>query len=217
MTHSALCKLEIDKLFHSLTCLDGVIFSDSGAHFLNYMVLLDSGGILQTVDVCLTTVGPSVVPIPYPNVATSSDAENTASSVLINGNPACNLKSNFSQSTGDEAGDKKGIASGTTQGKAEFLAGSFNVLIEGSPAVRQNDLMVSNNKNTPPAPLNQAGAPTPPHLSVDQREPVLTNDNDEAQAVYQLDTEKDNKLLGQGTFQIAQGGFKRTIVTGDGQ
>jgi len=126
----------------------------------------DSGGILQTIDVCLTTVGPSVVPIPYPNVAKSSDAASTASSVKINGNPACNIKSNFSKSTGDQPGDKKGIASGTTEGKAEFILSSFDVFIEGKPAVRQGDLMISNNKNTPPMPLNQAGGPMPRGLKI---------------------------------------------------
>ncbi|MCJ8321137.1 MAG: DUF4150 domain-containing protein [Colwellia sp.] len=126
----------------------------------------DSGGVLQTIDVCLTPVGPSTVPIPYPNLAQSSDAASTASSVKINGNPACNIKSNFSKSTGDEAGTSKGVASGTIQGKAEFILSSFDVYIEGKPAVRQGDLMISNSKNTPPMPLNQAGGPMPRGLQV---------------------------------------------------
>jgi len=126
----------------------------------------DSGGVLQTVDVCLTPVGTSVVPIPYANVAKSSDAASTASSVKINGNPACNIKSNFSKSSGDEAGTKKGVASGKIQGKAEFILGSFDVFIEGKPAVRQGDLMISNNKNTPPMPLNQSGGAMPRGLKI---------------------------------------------------
>ncbi|SFC95979.1 DUF4150 domain-containing protein [Pseudoalteromonas denitrificans] len=138
----------------------------------------DSGGSLQTVDVCLTTIGTSVVPIPYSNVARSSDAASTASSVKINGNPACNLSSNFSKSTGDQGGDKKGVASGTIEGKAEFILGSFNVLIEGKPAVRQGDLMISNNKNTPPAPLNQPGGPAPQGLEVEQREALNEQGSD---------------------------------------
>lgn len=46
-------------------------------------------------------------------------------------------------------------------GMAEFISSSTNVFIEGMPAVRQGDLMVSNNKNTPPMPLVQPGAGMP--------------------------------------------------------
>lgn len=125
-----------------------------------------SGGVLSTVDVCLTKIGKVVVPIPYGNIACSSDAASVASSVKIQGNGAANIKSNFSKSTGDQPGNKKGIASRTLGKKAEFLQGSFDVYIEGKPAVRQGDLMVSNNKNTPPAPLSQPGGATPAGLDV---------------------------------------------------
>ncbi len=137
----------------------------------------DSGGVLQTIDVCLTTVGNSVVPIPYCNVAKSSDAASTASSVQVNGNPACNMKSNFSKSTGDQPGKKKGVASGSIKGKAEFILGSFDVYIEGKPAVRQGDLMISNNKNTPPMPLNQAGGPMPRGLQVNDPNALAPKEN----------------------------------------
>ncbi len=52
-----------------------------------------------------------------------------------------------------------GIRGGTIAGKAEFITGSPNVFIEGIPAVRQGDMMVSNNCNTAPMPLSQPGAP----------------------------------------------------------
>jgi len=123
-----------------------------------------SGGVLNTVDICKTKVGSSVVPIPYPNVAVSQDADNTAATVFINGEPACHASSIFASSTGDEPGSRGGIRSGDTQGKAEFITSSPNVFIEGEPAVRMGDLMVSNDGNTPPAPLMQAGAPIPPEL-----------------------------------------------------
>ncbi|NMF47483.1 DUF4150 domain-containing protein [Pseudoalteromonas arctica] len=128
-----------------------------------------SGGKLSTIDVCLTTVGPSVIPIPYPNMAAASDVASVAGSVKINGNGAANIKSNFSKSKGDKPGNKKGIISGTNDGKAEFIMGSFNVLIEGKPAVRQGDLMISNSKNTPPMPLAQSGGASPRGLSVEMR------------------------------------------------
>ncbi|WP_084649467.1 DUF4150 domain-containing protein [Saccharospirillum impatiens] len=115
-----------------------------------------SNGTLNTIDVCLTPSGNSVVPIPYPNVARSADTDKGAESVLINGNPACHIKSVFKKSTGDQPGNKKGVMSGTTKGEASFVSSGFDVLIEGQPAVRAMDMMVSNKKNTPPAPLMQA-------------------------------------------------------------
>lgn len=130
----------------------------------------DSGGKLTTIDVCLTTVGPSVIPIPYPNNAQSRDVTGVASSVKVNGNGAAHIKSNFSKSKGDKPGNKKGIISGTNDGKAEFIMGSFNVMIEGKPAARQGDPMISNNKNTPPMPLMQSGGPAPKGLKVQDRD-----------------------------------------------
>uniref|UniRef100_UPI003D13F0B3 PAAR-like domain-containing protein n=1 Tax=Gynuella sp. TaxID=2969146 RepID=UPI003D13F0B3 len=116
----------------------------------------DSKGILTTVDVCLTKVGKPVVPIPYTNIAQSKDADKTASSVKINGNPACTKDSVFAKSTGDEAGNRKGIRSGQITGEASFIMGSANVFFEGTAATRAMDLMVSNKQNTPPAPLMQS-------------------------------------------------------------
>ena len=116
-----------------------------------------SGGVLSTQEVCKT---PSYCrPAPYTNVAASSDATGTASSVLINGQPACHSQSTFAQSIGDEPGTCGGTQSGTINGPAEFITSSPNVFFEGQPAVRQGDMMVSNNRNTPPAPLQQPGAP----------------------------------------------------------
>ncbi|MFY0663856.1 MAG: DUF4150 domain-containing protein [Natronospirillum sp.] len=123
-----------------------------------------SGGILNTIDVCKTQIGNSIVPIPYPNIAESKDADATASTVFINGHPACTAASVFASSTGDQPGKKGGLRSGSTQGAAEFITSSPNVFIEGEPAVRMGDLMVSNDGNTPPAPLMQPGGPMPPEL-----------------------------------------------------
>lgn len=129
-----------------------------------------SKGTLTTVDVCWTTVGKPVVPIPYTNIARSADAAKTASTVFVNGNPVCHQKSTFSKSTGDEPGNRKGIRSGTITQKAEFVSGSSNVFIEGIPAVRQGDMMVSNNCNTAPMPLSQPGAPPAKELKPEQVE-----------------------------------------------
>ncbi len=114
-----------------------------------------SNGTLNTIDVCLTRIGNSVVPIPYPNVAQSKDADKTAEDVYVQGNPACHLKSTFAKSTGDQPGNRKGIVSGVIKGEATFVSSSFNHFIENQPSVRAFDLMVSNKKNTSPMPLVQ--------------------------------------------------------------
>lgn len=122
-----------------------------------------SGGVLNTVDVC--KVPNKCRPQTFNNVAKSSDAAKTAGTVIVNGNPACHKDSIFAMSSGDEPGSCGGVSSGTIKQKAEFITFSNNVFIEGIPAVRQNDLMVSNNRNTPPAPVQQPGAAQPPSLS----------------------------------------------------
>ena len=71
-------------------------------------------------------------------------------------------------SSGDEGGSCGGIISGTIKGQAQFITSSPNVFIEGQPAVRQADQMVSNNANTPPAPLQQPGAGLPSDLSAQE-------------------------------------------------
>lgn len=124
-----------------------------------------SNGTLNTMDVCLTPSGNSVVPIPYPNVARSADTDKAAGSVFVNGNALCHVKSVFKKSTGDQAGRRKGIVSGSIEGEASFLTASMNVYAEGQAVTRALDMMVSNKKNTPPAPLMQPlGLPPLPKM-----------------------------------------------------
>ncbi len=119
-------------------------------------------------DVCLTQIGNAVVPIPYPNTATSSDLKDGSKTVKVDGASAAIDGCSYSKSTGDEAGNKKGIMSGTKGDKAQFGNYSFDVKIEGKGVGRNTDLMTMNNKNTiginsdssadPPKPKN----PPPP-------------------------------------------------------
>jgi hypothetical protein len=107
-------------------------------------------------DVCLTPAPPAPpIPIPYPNIAMSSDTADGAKSVKADGNPICHKSSNFSRSSGDEAGVNKGVASGKQMGKAEFVNYSFDVKVEGKNVARALDLMLHNDKNTPPSPVIQ--------------------------------------------------------------
>jgi uncharacterized Zn-binding protein involved in type VI secretion len=116
----------------------------------------DSGGVATAFpDVCKTPSPAGPVPIPYPNVAKSSDTAQGSSTVSMDGNPVMLKGSVFSTSTGDEAGSAGGVASGTTKGKAEFINYSFDVIVEGKNVARLGDMMLQNKgsaPNTPPFP-----------------------------------------------------------------
>jgi len=121
----------------------------------------DSKGTVSFMpDVCLTPAPPGPpVPIPYPNVAVSQDADQGAKTVLVDGNPTLVEGSVFSKSTGDEAGCVGGVTSGVTKGAAQFIGGSFDVFVEGKGVARMGDLMLGNKGgtvNTPPVPEQQA-------------------------------------------------------------
>ena len=116
-----------------------------------------SGGVtIAFPDVCKTPAPPAPpVPIPYPNIAKSGDSDKTAKKVKTDGKPVCIKTSNFKTSTGDEPGSLKGIVSNKTKGKAEFINYSFDVKVEGKNVPRAMDLMLHNDKNTPPVPVLQ--------------------------------------------------------------
>ena len=106
-------------------------------------------------DVCKTPSPGGPIPIPYPNIAQSSDTGKGTKKVKCDGNPVCVKDSNFMMSTGDEAGSLMGVASSKIKGKAEFVNFSFDVQIEGKNVPRAMDLMLHNDKNTPPVPVIQ--------------------------------------------------------------
>jgi hypothetical protein len=117
----------------------------------------DSAGVsIAFPDVCITPAFPSPVPVPYPNIAQSSDSDKGSKKVKCDGNPICLKDSNFKTSTGDEAGVNNGVASGKIKGKAEFINYSFDVKVEGKNVARAFDLMLHNEKNTPPVPVLQS-------------------------------------------------------------
>lgn len=129
-----------------------------------------SGGMaINFPDVCKTQCGPPVIPIPYPNIAKSSDTAKGSTSVKIDGNPIMLKDSNFSTSTGDEAGAIGGVVSGCTKGKAEFINYSFDVKVDGKNVPRLGDMMIQNKKNTPPMPEVQAPLVVVPGF---EKEPV---------------------------------------------
>lgn len=134
----------------------------------NHLTVVHAGSNGVTIafpDVCKTPAPP--VPVPYPNVARSSDTAKGAKTVKADGNPICIESSNFMLSTGDEAGALLGVASNKIKGKAEFVNFSFDVQVEGKGVPRAFDLMLHNDKNTPPAPLMQG-----PGIALEPNVPV---------------------------------------------
>lgn len=116
-------------------------------------------------DVCKTPSPGGPIPIPYPNIARSTDAAQGTKKVQADGCEVMVQGSNFSTSTGDEAGSAGGVVSSCIKGKAEFILYSFDVKFEGKPVARLGDLMVQNKQsapNTPPFPEIQ-----PPNVVVD--------------------------------------------------
>jgi Domain of unknown function (DUF4150) len=127
-----------------------------GVNNLSVVHAGSSGVTIAFPDVCKTPSPAGPIPIPYPNIAQSSDTADGAKKVKCDGNPVCVKDSNFKMSTGDEAGSAGGgVASSKIKGKAEFVNYSFDVKIEGKNVPRAFDLMLHNQKNTPPFPVLQ--------------------------------------------------------------
>ena len=104
-----------------------------------------SGVSIAFPDVCKTPIPPAgPVPIPYPNIAMSSDAASEAKKVKFEGAKIMVKGSNFKMSSGDEAGSAQGLVSSKIKGKAEFANYSFDVKIGGKNACRLADPMKQN-------------------------------------------------------------------------
>lgn len=107
-----------------------------------------SGGMsIVFPDVCKTPIGPSVVPIPYPNIGKSSDTSKGPKSVKTDGKMPMVKGAQYSTSTGDEPGSLKGIVSSTTKGVCEYMMYSFDVKFEGKNVCRMGDPLFHNKKN----------------------------------------------------------------------
>jgi len=97
-------------------------------------------------DVCKTPVGPSEVPIPYPNTALGATANpgTAVLKVLISGTPAHKLGTIIPLSNGDNAGVLGGVVSNMMMGPRRNIKGDFAVLIGGKPATRMGDPTAQN-------------------------------------------------------------------------
>lgn len=127
-----------------------------GVNFMSVVHAGSNGVTIAFPDVCKTPSPGGPIPIPYPNIAMSTDTAKGTKKVKCDGKSVCVKDSNFKMSTGDEAGSAGGgVASNKIKGKAEFVNFSFDVKFEGKNATRAFDLMLHNDKNTPPFPVLQ--------------------------------------------------------------
>jgi hypothetical protein len=127
-----------------------------GVNNLSVVHKSSNGVTIAFPDVCKTPTPAGPVPIPYPNVAKSSDTAKGTKKVKCDSNSVCVKDSNFKMSVGDEPGSAGGgVISSKIKGKAEFVNFSFDVKFEGKNVERAFDLMLHNDKNTPPFPLLQ--------------------------------------------------------------
>ncbi|MBE7446404.1 MAG: DUF4150 domain-containing protein [Planctomycetia bacterium] len=106
------------------------------------------GMIIAFPDVCKTPTPGGPIPIPYPNIARSSDSADTSKKVKVNGQGIMLKNSNFSKSNGDEAGTVGGVVSNCNRGKAMFVNYSFDVKVEGKNVPRKMDPMKQNGRGT---------------------------------------------------------------------
>lgn len=130
--------------------------SSVGVNFRSVVHKSSNGITIAFPDVCKTPSPAGPIPIPYPNIAMSSDTAKGTTKVKMDGNPVCVKDSNFRMSTGDEAGSAGGgVVSNKIKGKAEFVMFSFDVKAQGKNVARAFDIMLHNDKNTPPMPVLQ--------------------------------------------------------------
>lgn len=113
-------------------------------------------------DACKTPTPGGPIPIPYPNIAQSSQISDGSSTVKCDGSAIMLKDSKFSTSSGDEAGSAGGgVVTNTNKGKAEFINFSMDVKVDGKAVARLLDPMLGNEMsgkpgNTPPIPEMQA-------------------------------------------------------------
>lgn len=98
-------------------------------------------------DVCLTPIGNSIVPIPYPITHDLGASEQCSEDVFVDGEPAFLHQLSFVDDVqGDEPGTKGGVISGVYTKISHSLQHSGSVYINGHAIVRTGDLVQMNTK-----------------------------------------------------------------------
>lgn len=97
-------------------------------------------------DVRRTPTPAGTVPVPYPNIAQLTDAQDAASNVNAGGKPVILKSSTIQSSTGGEAGTSGGVVA-TGPGPCTFTGASQSVRANGVGIVRQGDPTDQNDGN----------------------------------------------------------------------
>ncbi|WP_258182887.1 DUF4150 domain-containing protein [Enhygromyxa salina] len=112
--------------------------------FANSLSIVHQGdGMTHTCpipDVCKTPSPAGPVPIPYVNIAMSSNLTDGSTSVKIQGCSVALESSSIAMSSGDEAGTAGGVISSKNLGKLSWSTCSPNVKFDGKGVVRFTDV-----------------------------------------------------------------------------
>jgi hypothetical protein len=104
--------------------------------------------VAVTPDVCLTPMGATAVPVPYPIVGMFDNVALVATSVRMRGRPTFTTASQVTNVMGDEAGTAGGVKSSVNKSICEWITASSTVRAEGHRILRHGDQMKMNNGNT---------------------------------------------------------------------
>jgi hypothetical protein len=136
------------------------------ANMMTVVHASSNGTSIWFPDVCKTPTPGGPIPIPYPNVAMSSNTASGSTTVKVDKNPIMLKSSNYSMSTGDEAGSAMGVVSNKIKGKAEPVNYSFDVKVDGKNVFRLLDMMLQNcGSPTNGGPGSNLQAPLAPALA----------------------------------------------------
>lgn len=98
-------------------------------------------------DVCLTPMGPSVVPVPYPITHTMSASQQCSKNVFLNDQPAFLHNESFVENAvGDQAGVKGGVVTSVMGKVSHSITKSPSVYVNGKEMVRAGDQVWMNQR-----------------------------------------------------------------------
>jgi carboxyl-terminal processing protease len=123
-------------------------------------------------DVCLTPVGPAVVPIPYPNFALTAQAVLFSPIVRVSGVNALNLGSMIPMTFGDEPG----VAHWSVKGPGRYVMGNPIVFIDRLPAINLTCPTTGNTANNALGAVLVPSAVNVFYTYAHSRSPAVTNE-----------------------------------------
>lgn len=98
-------------------------------------------------DVCLTPLGNSVVPIPYPITHDMGQSQQCSDDVFVNGKPVFRHGMSYVDNVkGDAPGTKGGVVTAVYGKVSHSIAHSGNVFVNGLQVVRSGDRVHMNTK-----------------------------------------------------------------------